>query len=172
MRVFLTGATGFIGSRILPELLAAGHQVVGNARSDAGARRLEQAGAAVHRGDLDDPEGLAKGAEDADAVIHTAFDHDFARYAENCEKDRRVIEAIGKLRGSALIMVIACVPLLAAAWIGNTAVDQSSPTTTTTTAPTSTTVAPGYPTASTPAYPVDTVAPANYPASGTSPGDG
>ena len=82
-----------------------------------------------------------------------------------------VIEAIGKLRGSALIMVIACVPLLAAAWIGNTAVDQSSPTTTTTT-PTSTTVAPGYPTASTPAYPVDTVAPANYPASGTSPGDG
>ena len=83
-----------------------------------------------------------------------------------------VIEAIGKLRGSALIMVIACVPLLAAAWIGNTAVDQSSPTTTTTTAPTSTTVAPGYPTASTPAYPGDTVAPANYPASGTSPGDG
>ena len=72
-----------------------------------------------------------------------------------------VIEAIGKLRGSALIMVIACVPLLAAAWIGNTAVDQTSPTTTTTT-PTSTTVAPGYPIASTPGYPVDTVAPANY----------
>lgn len=95
MRVFLTGATGFIGSRILPELLAAGHEVVGNARSDAGARRLEQAGAAVHRGDLDDPAGLAKGAEDADAVIHTAFDHDFARFAENCDKDRRVIEAIG-----------------------------------------------------------------------------
>lgn len=94
MRVFLTGATGFIGSRILPELLAAGHQVLGNTRSDAGARRLEAAGAAVHRGDLDDPAGLAKGAEGADAVIHTAFDHDFARYAENCDKDRRVIEAI------------------------------------------------------------------------------
>jgi nucleoside-diphosphate-sugar epimerase len=94
MRVFLTGATGFIGSRILPELLAAGHQVVGNTRSDAGARQLEEAGAAVHRGDLEDPAALAKGAEGADAVIHTAFDHDFARYAENCDKDRRVIEAI------------------------------------------------------------------------------
>lgn len=95
MRVFLTGATGFIGSRILPELLAAGHQVVGNSRSDASARRLGQAGAEVHRGDLDGPAGLAKGAEGADAVIHTAFDHDFTRYAENCDKDRRVIEAIG-----------------------------------------------------------------------------
>jgi hypothetical protein len=81
-----------------------------------------------------------------------------------------VIEAIGKLRGSALIMVIACVPLLAAAWIGNTAVDQTSPTTTTT--PTSTTVAAGYPTASTPGYPVDSVAPATYPVPPTAPGDG
>ncbi len=95
MRVFLTGATGFIGSRILPELMAAGHQVVGNARSDAGAHRLEAAGAAVHRGDLDDPAGLARGAQNADAVIHTAFDHDFSRFLENCEKDRRVIDAIG-----------------------------------------------------------------------------
>ncbi|UIJ72620.1 SDR family oxidoreductase [Aurantimonas sp. HBX-1] len=95
MRVFLTGATGFVGSRILPQLLAAGHQVIGNARSEAGARRLELAGAAVHRGDLDDPAGLATGAEAADAVIHTAFDHDFSRYAESCEKDRRVIAAIG-----------------------------------------------------------------------------
>lgn len=95
MRVFLTGAIGFIGSRIVPELLAAGHQVIGNTRSDAGARRLEAAGATVHHGDLDDPAGLARGAEDADAVIHTAFDHDFSRFAENCEKDRRVINAIG-----------------------------------------------------------------------------
>jgi len=97
MRVFLTGATGFIGSRILIELLAAGHQVVGNTRSDAGARRLREVGAAVHYGDLDDAAGLATGAENVDAVIHTAFDHDFARYAENCEKDRRVIEAIGEV---------------------------------------------------------------------------
>ncbi|MEH0072510.1 SDR family oxidoreductase [Pannonibacter sp. Pt2-lr] len=95
MRVFLTGATGFVGSHILTELLAAGHQVIGNSRSGAGALHLERAGAAVHRGDLSDPAELAKGAESADAVIHTAFDHDFACYAENCEKDRRVIEAIG-----------------------------------------------------------------------------
>ncbi len=95
MRVFLTGATGFIGSRIVPELLAAGHQVIGNARSDDGARRLEAAGATVHRGDLEDPAGLARGAEGADAVIHTAFDHDFSRCVENCEKDRRVVSALG-----------------------------------------------------------------------------
>ncbi len=95
MRVFLTGATGFIGSRILPELIAAGHQVVGNTRSDAGARRLEAAGAEVHRGDLDDPVRLAGGAEGADAVIHTAFDHDFSRFVEACEKDGRVIRALG-----------------------------------------------------------------------------
>ncbi|MFL9841117.1 SDR family oxidoreductase [Sphingomonas sp. ST-64] len=97
MRVFLTGATGFVGSHILPQLLAAGHQVLGNARSDESARRLEQAGADVYRGDLNDPAGLAKGAEGADAVIHTAFDHDFARFVENCDKDRRVIEAFGDL---------------------------------------------------------------------------
>ena len=71
--------------------------MVGNTRSDAGARRLEEAGAAVHRGDLDDPAGLARGAERADAVIHTAFDHDFTRFAENCDKDRQVIEAIGNV---------------------------------------------------------------------------
>lgn len=107
MRVFLTGATGFIGSHILPQLLAAGHQVVGNTRSDAGARRLEEAGATVHRGDLGDPAGLAKGAEGVDAVIHTAFDHDFARYAENCDKDRRVIDAISEvLAGSDRPMLI------------------------------------------------------------------
>lgn len=107
MRVFLTGATGFIGSRILPELLAAGHQVIGNTRSDAGARKLEEAGAVVHRGDLDDPAELAKGAERVDAVIHTAFDHDFSRFVENCEKDRRVIEAIGDvLAGSARPLLI------------------------------------------------------------------
>ncbi|MDQ0326508.1 nucleoside-diphosphate-sugar epimerase [Rhodopseudomonas julia] len=95
MRVFLTGATGFIGSRILPNLLAEGHQVLGNARSEGGARRLQEAGALVHRGDLDDPATLAKGAEGVDAVIHTAFDHDFSHFVENCDKDRRVIEAIG-----------------------------------------------------------------------------
>lgn len=101
MRVFLTGATGFIGARILPELLAAGHQVIGLTRSDAGAKALAAVGAQAHLGTLDDPAGLALGAEDADAVIHTAFDHDFAHFVDNCAKDRRVIAALGAvLKGS------------------------------------------------------------------------
>jgi nucleoside-diphosphate-sugar epimerase len=101
MRVFLTGATGFIGSRIVPELIGAGHEVLGLTRSDAGARWLEQAGARVHRGTLEQPDTLARGAGESDAVIHTAFDHDFSRFNENCEKDRRVIQAMGEaLAGS------------------------------------------------------------------------
>ncbi|SDV50761.1 SDR family oxidoreductase [Chitinasiproducens palmae] len=101
MRIFLTGATGFIGSRVLAELLGAGHEVLGLTRSDAGARKLEAAGAAVHRGTLEAPTSLQAGAEQADAVIHTAFDHDFSNFVANCEKDRRVIAALGEvLRGS------------------------------------------------------------------------
>ena len=101
MRVFLTGATGFIGSRILRELLASGHEVVGLTRSGAGARELVSAGAAAHLGTLENPSALAKGAENVDAVVHTAFDHDFSNLAANCEKDRRVIAALGSvLKGS------------------------------------------------------------------------
>ena len=95
MRVFLTGATGFIGSRIVPELIDAGHQVLGLTRSDAGARQLEQAGAEAYRGTLEEPDGIAAGAAKTDAVIHCAFDHDFSRFVENTQKDARVIEAIG-----------------------------------------------------------------------------
>ena len=102
MRVFLTGATGFIGSRIVPELIGAGHRVIGTARSDTGAEQLRAAGAEAHRATLEEPDTIASGAARADAVIHTAFDHDFSRFVENCEKDRRVIEAIGGvLAGSA-----------------------------------------------------------------------
>ena len=107
MRVFLTGATGFIGSRIVPELLAAGHDVLGLTRSDAGARSLAATGAEVHRGDLGDLDSLRAGAERADAVIHTAFDHDFTNFVANCEKDRRVIEALGStLKGSDRPLII------------------------------------------------------------------
>ena len=101
MRVFLTGATGFIGTRIVPELLARGHRVLGMTRSDAGASVLAAAGAEPHRGDLDNPQTLAEGAAKADAVIHCAFDHDFSNFAANCEKDVRVIKAMGEaLEGS------------------------------------------------------------------------
>ena len=107
MRIFLTGSTGFIGSAIVSELIAAGHRVLGLTRSQEGAAALRAAGAEPHFGDLENLDSLKRGATQCDGVIHTAFDHDFSRFVENCEKDRRVIEAMASvLVGSDRLLLI------------------------------------------------------------------
>jgi nucleoside-diphosphate-sugar epimerase len=107
MRVFLTGAAGFIGSAIIPKLKAAGHEVLGLARNEANAAKLQAAGVAVHRGDLTEPETLAAGAAACDATIHCAFIHDFSQYVENIAIDRRAVETmLAALEGSGKAFVL------------------------------------------------------------------
>jgi uncharacterized protein YbjT (DUF2867 family) len=115
MRVFVTGATGFIGSAIVQELMATGHQVLGLARSDEAAATLAKWGADSHRGELTDTDSLVAGARATDGVVHTAFGHDFSAYMAAVETDRRAVKALARaLEGSGKPLVITSGTLMVA----------------------------------------------------------
>ena len=130
MRVFVTGATGFIGSAVVKELIAAGHQVTGVYRSDDKAPALAASGAEVYRGSIDDPDSLKDGAARSDGVIHLAFNHDFSKFAANCETDRRVIEALGSvLAGSHRPLIVTSGTAIAKVAPGEPATEDAPPIT-------------------------------------------
>ncbi|HEX7687716.1 MAG TPA: NAD-dependent epimerase/dehydratase family protein, partial [Burkholderiaceae bacterium] len=107
MRVFVTGATGWVGSAVVQELLSAGHEVLGLARTEEGAAALAATGAQVRRGTIEELDLLREAAASADGVVHCAFNHDFSRFAANCEADRRAIDALADgLAGSARPLLV------------------------------------------------------------------
>jgi nucleoside-diphosphate-sugar epimerase len=128
MRVFVTGATGFIGLRLVKELREAGHSVLGLARSDAGAEALRKAGAEVHRGEMERIDSLTSGAKAADAVIHLAFNHDFSKFAENGEQERHAIAALGEtLAGTKKLLLVTSGTGMATALAGRPATEDDEP---------------------------------------------
>ena len=106
MRIFVTGATGFIGTELVKELMEAGHQVRGLTRSDAGAEQLKAAGAEVHRGDLEDLDSLRSGAKGMDAVVNLAFNHDFSKFAQSAEEERKAIDALASVLDAGKLLVV------------------------------------------------------------------
>jgi nucleoside-diphosphate-sugar epimerase len=126
MRIFVTGATGFIGSALVPELIQAGHQVLGLTRSEAGAEALRAAGAEVKHGNLEDLESLREGAAQSEGVVHLAFSHDFSQFQKNCDDDRKAIEAMGEvLLGSKRPFVITSGTAIAANVDGKPSTEES-----------------------------------------------
>ena len=126
MRIFVTGAPGFIGSRLVPELIQSGHQVLGLTRSEAGAETLRKLGAEVLHGNIEDLDSLRKGAADSEGVIHLAFNHDFSQFQKNCEDDRAAITAIGEvLLGSHRPFIVTSGTAIANSGDGKTATEES-----------------------------------------------
>jgi len=128
MRVFVTGASGFIGSAVVKELIDARHQVLGLTRSDEGVKTLKALGAEVLRGDVENANDLRDGAKRTDAVIHTAFNHDFSKFLANCESDRKVIETLGDaLAGTDKLLIVSSGVALAQAGPGQLGTESDPP---------------------------------------------
>jgi len=126
MRIFVTGAPGFIGSALIPELIQAGHQVLGLTRSEAGAEKLRAAGVEVLHGNIEDLDSLRRGAADSDGVIHLAFNHDFSQFQKNADDDRKAIEAMGEvLLGSGRPFVVTSGTAMAASVDGKPSTEES-----------------------------------------------
>lgn len=127
MRIFVTGATGFIGTELVKELIEAGHQVRGLTRSDAGAEQLQAAGAEVHRGDLEDLNSLRSGATGVDVVVNLAFNHDFSKFAQSAENEIKAVEALGSVLEPGKLLVVTSGTGLASGGPGHVRTEKDSP---------------------------------------------